>query len=176
MVGYEISRKRHYRLLSVRAAKELALMEGASIETLSQDLEHRRTTGVRVDLYYCDRWYFDRWLQAAPLEPLGKRFALRPSQANVPDDKFCGMASVPFPSLLPEDRVGNGLWCLGCEKNYYDWHSSASGVPGDTERTSYESKGVERSETEFLEHIRQCPGAMRLVPDLEEKLSQILHA
>jgi len=93
-VRYSISSKRQLRLVSVRAAKELAIKENKSASSLAQDLENRRTAGLSLDEYYTQRW-----LQAAPFQSPQTGLTTRSTQAKVPNDKFCGMASILFPSL-----------------------------------------------------------------------------
>jgi hypothetical protein len=34
-----------------------------------------------------------------------------------PDDKFCGMGAIPFPSIL-NGSTEQALWCRGCEFTY----------------------------------------------------------
>jgi len=178
-VRYSISRKRQLRLVSVRAAKELATKENKSASYLAQDLENRRTAGLSLDEYYTQRW-----LQAAPLQSPETELTTRSTQANVPNDKFCGMASILFPSLSSGDRVESGLWCLGCEETYREWSphrpnelvSQLVATGSDTEETLYALQHVARTETVFFEHILHCPGARILVPDLEEELRRMMHA
>jgi len=181
-VRCSISRKRQLRLVSVRAAKELAIKENKSTEYLAHSLENRRTAGTPSMDYY-----MLRWLQAAPLQPPGPELAVRSSGGNVPNvpnDMFCGMASVLFPSLLAGNRVDKGLWCLGCEKNCREWYSNKSkeagrrlAAPGgDVKHALYAMQSVARSEADFFDHIRHCPGAAELVPYLEEELRKMLHA
>lgn len=174
-IGFGISRMRSTRLVSVRAAKELAFEEGKSAERLAQMLENRRTAETLVD------YYTHRWLQAAPLQPPGPELAMRPSQANVPNDKYCGMASVPFPSLLAGGPAEHGIWCLGCEKLHREWSPnrpneavSRLAAPGrDVERVLNIMQHLARSETRFFEHLKHCPGAREMVPDLNEELRRM---
>ena len=117
-VGYPISRSRRCRLVSVMAAKRLALDEGSTSTSLVQGLEAKRNAGLSLEEYYTLRW-----LQDASLEPPTERPLWATSKANVPNDRYCGMASVAFPSIL-DGQLERGLWCLGCDKLYHEWSPS----------------------------------------------------
>lgn len=150
-----VSRQRKIRLVSVKAAKELAWKE-KSAETLAQYRED-----IAAGLSKADKHLF-RWLQAAPMTPPGPGFVTRQGLLPfVAQDKFCGMSSIPFPSRSTGRRVENGLWCLGCEKACREWCRDR------------EIQKVARSEKAFFEHISHCRGARQLVPDVEEKLRQM---
>lgn len=96
---------------SVGSAKRLAITIHGSAESITRALSARRTK-VRSE----KEFYRFKHLQDAPLEPLGQNPSLLSSKANAVDDAYCGMASIYFPSLLPDRRVEHGLWCRGCDK------------------------------------------------------------
>ncbi|KXT08083.1 hypothetical protein AC579_10448 [Pseudocercospora musae] len=178
-VKHSVTSKRRLQLVSVRAAKELAIKQGKSVEYLKHYIQNRRIAGLPLDKYYKLRWLLE-----APLQAPGNSILFQPTQANVPNDKFCGMASVPFPSLSTGSRIENGLWCLGCEKACREWspnrphaalsHLVASGV--DVKRTLYTMQHVARSEKEFVEHITKCAGAKEMLPGVEAKLQDVILA
>lgn len=65
------------------------------------------------------------------------------------DKLYDCIASIRFSTLRPNGEVERGLWCLGCQKP-------------DT----FVSDGLEqqaRSKSEFLEHIKDCKGAQKLL-------------
>ncbi|KAK3117901.1 hypothetical protein LTR53_000314 [Teratosphaeriaceae sp. CCFEE 6253] len=177
-VGHNISRSRSTRLVSVKSAKELALKQGKTEQDLAAILDAHRPT-VRQILDY----HTLRWLQAAPLQPPSPRLAMQPSGADIPNDKFCGMASVPFPSLSASKRAETGLWCLGCEKACREWSANVvnaavaqwavAGGDSDVQRALHRLERVARSEADFFEHLKHCPGAKEMQPDLEGELERI---
>lgn len=93
-VGYQISRKRRCRLVSVMAAKKLALEQGSTSSSLAHGLEDKLNAGLSLEEYHTLRW-----LQEASLDPPTERPLWATSKANVPADRYCGMASIAFPSL-----------------------------------------------------------------------------
>ena len=173
-----ISRQRQVQLVSVRSAKELAVKQ-RSEEQMAQELQARCTAGLSLHEFYTLRW-----LQAAPLQPPGPELATRLFEANEPNDKYCGMASIVFPSLLTGNRIETGLWCRGCEKMFREW-SPHKLYPADVSRlvrrTSditeihvlYTRQHLARSRIAFLDHITHCSGARELVPELAKRLRQV---
>ncbi|KAK1767783.1 hypothetical protein QBC33DRAFT_619279 [Phialemonium atrogriseum] len=169
-VGHDISRQKRLRLVSVRSAKRLAITIHGSAESITRALSARRTKVMSEKEFYTFKY-----LQDAPLEPLGQDPSLLPSKANAVDDAYCGMESIHFPSLLPDRRVENGLWCRGCEWTCERYRfgglvsNIVSGlVPPNREplRVLMGSQRRGRSEAGFLEHIKHCRGVRGLVPDL----------
>jgi hypothetical protein len=150
-------------LVCVGAAKKLALAENGSEQLMRQNLDARFHSGLPEKEYY-----LQSFLLKAPLEPPGSDFIARPTESNVPNDMFCGMASIPFPYVVPGDHVEHGLWCLGCETFCREWsprdptpahlsHLVARGCrPGDV---VYNMQDIARSRIDFLKHIHECPGA-----------------
>lgn len=165
----------------MKAAKGLALSEGKSVEILSQTLDYRRAAGQGTEDYR-----MLKWLQAGPLEPPGQKLAeIRLCVPCIPNDKFCGMVSIRFPSLMAPHSAESGLWRLGCEKvardHYkrdepYEIESRIVALERDTRTPLRVMEGIARSEADFFDHVAQCEGAKELVPDLEEKLKEITHA
>jgi hypothetical protein len=103
-VGHRISRQRRLQLTSVKAAKELGIMIHGSAENMAENLAVKRSGGITVKEYHTYRW-----LQDAPLQPLCQDLSRLPTKGNVPNDDCCGMASIPFPSLLQNNTPENGL-------------------------------------------------------------------
>jgi hypothetical protein len=107
-VGHSTSRMQRIRLTSVKSAKELSIEIHGSTEILARALiAKRRKIAPR-------QFFTFRWLQDAPLSPsLQDLSAL---SIYLPKDEFCGMASIPFPSLATNNTLERGLWCLGCKR------------------------------------------------------------
>ncbi|WPH02136.1 Hypothetical protein R9X50_00499100 [Acrodontium crateriforme] len=165
-VRHTISRQRPIRLVCVGAAKKLAIAENRSEDCMRQDLEHKRSAGLSEKEYY-----LLRFLQKAQITPPGPELFVQPTESNVPNDMFCGMASLPFPYLAPGNHAEHGFWCLGCELVWRRWspndsspdHLSHLVLPGcRAADIVYNMQDVARSKAEFLSHINECPGAKEL--------------
>lgn len=162
-VGHTISRQRQLKLTSVKAAKELGIMIHGSTENMAETLTARRSGGMTEKEYHTFRW-----LQDAPLHPPGQDLSRLPTEGNVPGDDCCGMASIPFPSLLQNNTLENGLWCRGCDETFerYRFKQLAPTVvsdlvpPGcDAFRIFLGMQRRARSHAGFLDHITHCHGA-----------------
>lgn len=80
-----------------------------------------------------------------------------------PDRSWRGMytymTSTPFPYLnLPRRRVENGLWCHGCQFNFY-FNRPKQGIDR-SDRIEQARKSY--SEDEFLDHFKDCETARML--------------
>ena len=163
-VRYQISRSRPQRLVSVKAAKILALQVHGSKEDLARQLEPFRASGPPSPAYVKLHQ-----LQRAPLKPLGPLSALDQRKDLRGNDEFCGMASIPFACCLAGKQVEHGIWCLGCKRANHDGPDRSL----DPLETRYlrDSLGkmvyVAWSTNDFLEHIKRCKGAVQLVPDMQ---------
>ncbi|KAK2805004.1 hypothetical protein FQN51_001098 [Onygenales sp. PD_10] len=172
-VGHHVSRKRKVRLVSVRAAKEVAIKIHGSIAAIAPTGPVMGEGGARIREFHTYKSLLD-----APLEPLSQNPSTLPSQEIAPRDRYCGMASVPFPSLQPDGSVEHGLWCRGCALMWEDYRFGqlASDVVTQLSvpevSTYYVLLGRRqraRSKPEFLEHIKSCHGALELAPELRSK-------
>ena len=93
----------------------------------------------------------------------------------MPNDKFFGMASIPFPSISKLGRIEDGLWCQGCKETRHRYDSLclpkdvlAAVVPSDVHALQV-LLGLERrarSKESLLDHVKHCYGAWQLVPEL----------
>lgn len=164
-VQHRISRQRPIRLTSVKAAKELALKVHGSTEAMARNLAAKR-------LHITDTSYYKtKWLQDAPLQPLSQDPLTLENIRNTPADDFCGMGSVPFPSMSGSS-VENGLWCRGCERTF-ELYRSQELDRSVVSRLMYLGcepfqfvMGMQycaRSEAEFLEHAKHCYSAMEVI-------------
>lgn len=172
-VRHTVARQRPVGLVCVGAAKKLAMAENRTEECMRQDLEHKRSAGLSDKEYH-----LLRFLQKAQTIPPGRDLFLQPTESNVPNDMFCGMASLPFPFLGPGNHVEQGLWRLGCELFWRRWspndltprHLSHLVPPGcRAADIVYNMQDVARSKTEFLVHINGCPGATDLLQEARQR-------
>lgn len=164
-VQHRISRQRSIRLTSVKAAKELALKVHGSIEAMASNLAAKRMHITRTS------YHKTRWLQGAPLQPLSQDPWTLEIISNTPTDDFCGMGSVPFPSMSGSS-IENGLWCRGCERTFELYRSQKLDrsvvsrlVPLNCEPFQF-FRGMQycaRSEAEFLEHAKHCYSATEVI-------------
>lgn len=71
-------------------------------------------------------------------------------------DEFFGVASIRFPSLRPNGKVEHGLWCGGCRIK-----PDEDGLihVGEILKSMYRA----RSQSEFLQHVRDCKGAREIL-------------
>ena len=166
-VRFGVSVTRRRRLVSLAAAKKLAIDHFGSEERVAGLLEVRRTAGLS------SQEYFDlRWLQAAPMQPPGPEISTRVKEADTPNDSCSGVASIPFPHLSTGNKLEHGLWCKGCEHTFRLWSQNGV-VPDNFSRSLDETENVRRalsavrdrarSTTALLEHTTRCSGAQALV-------------
>jgi hypothetical protein len=165
-VGHSICRQRSAGLVSVSHAKQLSFKIHDSQEQMRLDLEAQRSRLPISDFHTF------RFLQQAPLVPPGLDLSIQPEESNVPNDRYCGMASVPFPYLRSDGQVEHGFWCLGCEVLRREWwgndpipeqlaHLLLPGCRADNVVNSRQD--IARSRAEMLCHIDQCPEARSLI-------------
>lgn len=166
---YGIAREHvtHHKLVSVAAARDLALSIHGSADKVVELTAHRRHGFWMASEI--------RYLQTAFASATSQDPLMTPDQGNRGTDPYFGLASTHFPSLpgmlqggTPED----GLWCKGCEKtcnNYRDGRLTAeviaSRVPAGRdplrvllgfERRAYSRLGL-------LEHSNHCYGAQHFL-------------
>jgi hypothetical protein len=88
-LSYIHTQSRRVRLICVENVKRMTLaLHGSqtALEQFTNDSPH-----LQRDKHLAF------WIAKAPLEPLGLDPMTLPTRANKPSDKFCGMASIPFP-------------------------------------------------------------------------------
>ncbi|KAM0695948.1 hypothetical protein Q7P36_004431 [Cladosporium allicinum] len=162
-VRYPISRQRPIGLVCVGAAKELSIAENVSERDLSAYLELHVAT--------FDRGFF-QYLQKASITPPQQELWLQSCGQDAPNDRYCGMGSLSFPSLSPDKHVEYALWCKGCELVSREWSSNYTipnhlahlVLPGSNPaKVVKHFREIARSKAEFLAHIEVCPGAKKLL-------------
>ncbi|KAH0835331.1 hypothetical protein FOPE_04141 [Fonsecaea pedrosoi] len=118
-----------------------------------------------------------RWLQAAPMQPLDGDPVILPRQPHTPNDNYCGMASIPFPSIGRDGQHDSGLWCRGCEwacenllhedEQEIEAPLSYSIPPDcDVEDVLLALAHRARPKIEFASHIQNCYGVKKLADDV----------
>ncbi|KAF5019988.1 hypothetical protein F66182_7994 [Fusarium sp. NRRL 66182] len=163
---FQFAHKRVERLVSVKQAKELAMVVHGSAEEL-----------VKVMPRYCpgkismkDAAIF-RHFHEASLDPPACDLSRLPRKADVAEDDFGGMASIRFP-YLSDTGAEKGFLCQGCLVTYSNYmqgvlpESTLSElVPADVGPYRPLLALLTRlwSSNDFLEHAKQCYGVRRLI-------------
>ncbi|EZF74530.1 hypothetical protein H105_03731 [Trichophyton soudanense CBS 452.61] len=161
---HELSRRRRLKLVSVRAAKELSLAVNAG----------SAPSNLRNNAHLIHLAHFLN----APLAPEGQN-----NGAGVTSriryctltDECCGMGSICFPSLQPDNTVERGLWCRGCFRASEQYRFSSPTTDLAT-RNVYPLRALigtnlcARSKMQFLEHIKHCDGSLELQANLRKGL------
>lgn len=180
-----ISRKQRLRLVSVKAAKILALESIADEEALKEEFRKHRDYGN----FSRD---FIRILLEAPLQgPCCAVSERVDGYGRDPKDKHCFMASMPFPHVTADGKRDAGHWCKGCQfalDEYYftrrdttapnwprnsppAWIAQNIPIPQGlaAERHLERLTRIGRSRKEFTEHLKDCAGAKQLTAVRKEK-------
>lgn len=163
-------------MVSVKAAKKMAIEQHGSTEVAEQNLADRRECG----LLYRRGYPMSCWYQACPLQTIEP--GTWEKRERSPVDEYCGMASISFPSLSAARVVDEGFWCLGCDKIIQDWFEymydpsidDLEDSGADVRRVLSLRQDRARSEKHFVEHIRHCLGVKGMMRNLEEELRAVL--
>lgn len=173
-VQHTVTRQRRIRLVSLKQAKELGIFVHGSKEAI-MNFVNIQNAGK---LSYLQLHVF-RWLKDMDSESESYHSYKSTSYANTTNDRFCGMASIGFPSLLQNGAIETGLWCFGCRRNFEEWYLTRK-VNSITELLIPDSRPYEtlqrlerqaRSKSGFIEHVRDCKRAMNLYRTLEQQRS-----
>jgi hypothetical protein len=168
LVGNAHSRKRRFRFVSVKAAKELAITVHGSIENISDKLIVRSLNEITPK----EHSKF-RFLQDAALQPLYKDPSSLPYITFNEKDDYCGMAAVPFPSVMQRNSPENGVWCRGCERTYQQLARGRlppqvvlDKIPLGASTFDFLLDAVQRARSKagFQEHIKHCPDGLIMAP------------
>ena len=166
---YGVARKStrvSYKLVSVCAAKKLAMSIHGSVGKLTEAVV-RRNPNKRAA-------YIARYLQAAFSDSASLDPLMMPDQGGVGVDRYFGMASIPFPSFTALGVVESGVWCKGCEWTYQRYknlqlpaHVITNMVPADCDPDRVLFGMIRRAHSRMglSAHIRHCYGAQRLLAD-----------
>lgn len=156
--------KKSRPLVSAVSAKELGVRVHGSAERLAERVARRlRSSKSRT---------IGRYYQRVSSDAFGGDTLAVPGQGGIPAYDFVGLASVPFPSLGQSGALDKGLWCKGCNSmatmNMYgelDLVDLATLVPPGRHPDQY-LVGISRrarSRAGFLEHVKHCYGAQRVI-------------
>ena len=158
-VGHGVTRRKSTKLVSLKQAKELGIAVHGSEEAMSAFVALQNAEKLtRRQLHVF------QWLTAEYPKPLLHHPSNLPSFADTPDDGFCGMASIGFPSLQWNGVLENGLWCYGCRLKL-DKFMCTVNLDSDTELLVSGSDRIQavlgkerraRSKSEFIKHMREC--------------------
>lgn len=170
---YGIARKevRQHQLVSVSAARDLALSTHGSAENvakLTARMRYKLSTAGEI-----------RYLQRAFTTAIGRDPLMVPDQGNRGVDPFFGLASTPSPSIpgtpgTPED----GLWCKGCERTFEAFTNCRMAtdviiarVPSDCspQRVFFGLTRRAHSRIGLLEYSQRCYGAQYFLQQQEEE-------
>ncbi|KAF5682612.1 f-box domain-containing protein [Fusarium circinatum] len=155
-----------HKLVSVGAAKELAVSKYESLVNLKEVIARRKSRGQNANTV--------KYLEAVFLDYADSDPLMIPDHGGIGDDPYFGMASIPFASLPTRDGVDNGLWCKGCQWTYerqksqrLPAHLIANMVPVgcDPDRVLLGLARRGHSRIGLLEHIRRCYGVQKLLGD-----------
>lgn len=111
------------------------------------------------------------WYRQAPLHPLSQDPLTINDVAIRPNDDFCGMGAIPFPSLL-NSGIEQGLWCRGCELTYeeyaiegMDLSTLSRLVPQGCHADQFLLRMKYRawSKADFLQHAKHCHSAAAVI-------------
>lgn len=109
-VGHQVTRRRGVRLVSLKQAKELGIAVQRSQEAMSNFVTSKNAGKITARQSSILPWL---------TKPSSKIPAYNSGMgADVPADRFCGMAATGFPSLRRNNVLENGLWCFGCRCNH----------------------------------------------------------
>ena len=166
----EISRTRRLNLVSVKSAKALGLkVHGSMANMPAWDSLCRpwapSTKNLKENNYL-------RWLQDAPMQPPDGDPVFLEGQPHTPNDNYCGMASIPFPSIGRDGQHESGLWCRGCEWTcenvLYEDEQEIEAALGYSISPDHDVESVllalehrARSKMEFVRHIQNCYGVKK---------------
>ncbi|EEQ28073.1 hypothetical protein McanCB56680_007125 [Microsporum canis] len=169
-IAHKDLRRGRLTLVSVKLVKEFAIRINGSVPTIDTSIRHNMSDRVIKKMHTI------KWFQETPLQPLPDNPSRLPSNGNVPDNGYGGMASMEFPSLLPNKVLEHGIWCRGCDWTFEQYRLGRipNRVRDDMVPSELHPFGVfcgiqrrARSRSEFLVHITQCYGARELFPTIK---------
>lgn len=165
-VRFEVSRRRVYRLVSVKQAKQLGVEVHGSVENLAKLMPR----ACPRDMTLKELRVF-RDFHGMPLQPPSYGLSRLPDSPDHVEDDFGGMASIRFP-YLTEVGADSGRICRGCWITYE--HQQTGSLPASValefvptddgpNRPLLAILTRLRSRSAFLEHVRYCYGVGQLL-------------
>ena len=170
-VRYTVTRRKRTKLVSLKQARELGVAVHGSEEAMGKFVALRNNGKLT-----CQQLHVGKWLKASFEKPQSHYQTVSISYANTPNDRFCGMASVVFPSLRQNGVLENGLWCYGCRfkfENYYrtrelDSTTELRLAGAEPIKALMRPEYQARSKSEFIGHVRECKGSEDYLQTLEQ--------
>ena len=161
-VGYPVTHRKRTKLVSLKQAEELGVTVHGSEKAMSEFVALQNNGKLTLQ-----QLHVVKWLKASFEKPQSHYQAESISYANTPNDRFCGMASVVFPSLRQNNVLENGLWCYGCRhkfENYYrtrelDSTTELRLAGAEPMKALMRPEYRARSKSEFIGHVRECKGS-----------------
>jgi len=163
-VGHQVERQKPVQLFSLKQAKGL----GIAIYGSQEAMERSAPPIARGKDFHEVRWLRRPFSESPTRHPFGTPIP----EENVPSDRFCGMASVSFPVLRPNNEIENGIWCFGC-RTKRQTYSSPDDLGEDMRQLVVRGVNwrkilpvMERrawSKYEFVKHVRACKGAKEVL-------------
>ncbi|KAF4976142.1 hypothetical protein FZEAL_7161 [Fusarium zealandicum] len=165
-VMLHVSRRKVYRLVSVKQVKQLAIEVHGTAENVANLMPTTPPQGMTWREFCIFKSFHE-----ASLEPPGCDLSRMPERSNLVEDDFGGMASIRMP-YLSGTRADCGRLCKGCR--LIDELHSQGLLPADVlEHLAPRGIGPSRPlralttrlhfREGFVEHIKACYGANRLL-------------
>lgn len=111
-IRLEVSRRRVYRLVGVKQAKQLAIEVHGSVGNLAKLMPRTGTEDMPSRKFRILTRFHE-----APLEPPACDLSRLPEKSNFTEDDYGGMASIRFPYLTGAG-ADYGRLCQGCQVVY----------------------------------------------------------
>ncbi len=159
-VGLELTRRRSVKLVSWKQARQLGIAVHGSEEAMNTFVTRQNVGKLTVT-----EAYNVLWLTRPMLERQSYRTCML---ENTPNDRFPGMGATNFPFLRPDKVLEDGLWCCGCEHSNSRRFRGIEAPDSDPGMLLEALQCQARSRDEFMEHIRKCEGATKLLQRLEK--------
>ncbi|EPE35384.1 F-box-containing protein [Glarea lozoyensis ATCC 20868] len=168
IVWHAHTRKRRFELVSVKAAKELAIKVHGSVEKMSEKLYVKSVNGLSVKNYTKFRFLQDAPLQQPYKDPSSLLWGTPDEQ-----DDYCGMAAVAFPFVMQRNSPEDGVWCGGCNRTYQQFvrrrlppQVILDKIPPGIRESDSLLNAVHRARSKagFQEHIKHCSDGLTMAP------------
>ncbi|RSL68918.1 hypothetical protein CEP54_002504 [Fusarium duplospermum] len=170
-VRNHITRKRVFRLVCVKQAKQLALQVHGSPESVAKIIPKAPPRGIETNEAETKEYWTLRGFHEAPLEPPGCDLSLLPPKEEAPDDEFGGMAAIRM-LYLSNRGLDHGRLCRGCQLLLHLHDNGQLPLPVlrslvpegmDVHAPLFAQMTRLRSGDVFMKHLTRCYGARDLL-------------
>ncbi|KAL6364763.1 hypothetical protein LRP88_00735 [Fusarium phalaenopsidis] len=117
-VNHFISRKRMIRLVCAKQVKVLALQIHGP-QNLAKLIPRAPPRGIERNSAETKEYWMLRGFHEAPLAPIGRNLSMLPINLDLPEDEYCGMASIRMPYLNKRGHRERGRICRGCQDEFH---------------------------------------------------------